>query len=203
MIYLSRMNLNPRSRQARKELNDPYQMHRTLSKAFGDDQSYREARLLFRVEEPQPPKPLCVLVQTLLAPDWQSVGGGDYWLGEPQTKSFDPDFREGQRFYFRLRANPTQRVQGRRLGLYKEDEAEQWLLRQAHNHGFQILQSRVAPIAKTTAKNGQGTQSTFCVARFDGLLRVSDESKFLDALRGGIGSGKGYGFGLLTLAVHK
>ena len=39
MLYLSRLALNPRSRQAQAEIRDPYQMHRTLSKAFpeGDD----------------------------------------------------------------------------------------------------------------------------------------------------------------------
>jgi CRISPR system Cascade subunit CasE len=35
---------------------------------------------------------------------------------------------------------------------------------------------------------------------FDGLLRVTDPEALLAALAGGIGSGKGFGFGLLSLA---
>jgi len=37
MIHLSLLILNPRSRQIQAELRDPYQMHRTISRAFGED----------------------------------------------------------------------------------------------------------------------------------------------------------------------
>jgi CRISPR system Cascade subunit CasE len=203
MIYLSQLTLNRRSRQVRQELNDPYQMHRTLSKALGDDkQLYREARLLFRVEESQRTNRLCVLVQTLLPPDWQAVGNDDYFQEMPQMKAFDPTFRAGQSLFFRLRANPTKRVDGKRLGLYKEEEALQWVERQAGANGFQITRLVCSPLSKSTAKNGQGSQSTFCVARFDGTLRVLEPDKFMNVLKQGIGSGKGYGFGLLTVAAR-
>jgi CRISPR system Cascade subunit CasE len=36
--------------------------------------------------------------------------------------------------------------------------------------------------------------------RFDGLLQVADPARLQAALRQGIGSGKGLGFGLLSLA---
>lgn len=36
--------------------------------------------------------------------------------------------------------------------------------------------------------------------RFDGVLRVTDVEVLLDALRGGIGPAKAFGFGLLSLA---
>jgi hypothetical protein len=35
-MFLSMIEVNPRCRQVQAELRDPYQMHRTLSKAFGD-----------------------------------------------------------------------------------------------------------------------------------------------------------------------
>ena len=40
-MYLSRLILNPRSRQVRNELADPYEMHRTVCKAF-PDANYRD-----------------------------------------------------------------------------------------------------------------------------------------------------------------
>lgn len=51
-LYLSKLSLNNRSRQAQSELRDPYEMHRTLSKAFTDDHAQNaEGRCLFRVDE--------------------------------------------------------------------------------------------------------------------------------------------------------
>ena len=41
---------------------------------------------------------------------------------------------------------------------------------------------------------------THVAVRFDGLLEVTDPVKFLETLRAGIGSAKGFGFGLLSLA---
>jgi len=35
---------------------------------------------------------------------------------------------------------------------------------------------------------------------FDGLLRVTNVPRFVETLQAGIGSGKGLGFGLLSLA---
>jgi CRISPR system Cascade subunit CasE len=37
---------------------------------------------------------------------------------------------------------------------------------------------------------------------FDGVLQVIDPAQMLEALRKGIGSGKGMGFGLLSLAPY-
>ena len=48
-------------------------------------------------------------------------------------------------------------------------------------------------------KNGH-TDGRFFAMRFDGLLGVTDPVQFLEALRAGIGSAKGFGFGLLSLA---
>jgi CRISPR system Cascade subunit CasE len=48
-------------------------------------------------------------------------------------------------------------------------------------------------------KNGY-TDERFFAVRYDGLLEVTDPVKFLETLRAGIGSAKGFGFGLLSLA---
>jgi CRISPR system Cascade subunit CasE len=41
----------------------------------------------------------------------------------------------------------------------------------------------------------------FSAARFDGVLQISDADLFTDALESGIGSAKGFGFGLLSVAL--
>jgi CRISPR system Cascade subunit CasE len=51
----------------------------------------------------------------------------------------------------------------------------------------------------TSAGKLQPTAS-FSAARFDGLLQVNDAKRFLETLTAGIGSGKAFGFGLLSVA---
>ncbi|HOS94023.1 MAG TPA: type I-E CRISPR-associated protein Cas6/Cse3/CasE, partial [Armatimonadota bacterium] len=47
-MYLSRLILDPRSRQVASELERPYEMHRTLTRAFDD--GGQGDRVLFRAD---------------------------------------------------------------------------------------------------------------------------------------------------------
>ncbi len=44
------------------------------------------------------------------------------------------------------------------------------------------------------------SRSQFSAARFDGVLQVTDAAKFLHAIERGVGPGRGFGFGLLSVA---
>ena len=48
--------------------------------------------------------------------------------------------------------------------------------------------------------DGSSTRLTFCGVAFEGRMQVVDSVLFHAALRAGIGSGKAYGYGLLSLA---
>jgi CRISPR system Cascade subunit CasE len=52
---------------------------------------------------------------------------------------------------------------------------------------------------KRSERSAQGGQ-THVPVLFEGVLRVNDPAKLIEAVRNGIGSAKGYGFGLLSLA---
>ncbi len=131
---------------------------------------------------------------------------------------------------FRLRANPTRKIDthggptsgerrnGRRVELYREEDRLAWLHRKAGQHGFEVLASKLAPgisdahvgtIGKVTghkmatvdtSQQRCETSLTFGAAVFEGRLRVVDSDALRNALVQGIGSGKAYGFGLLSLA---
>ena len=47
---------------------------------------------------------------------------------------------------------------------------------------------------------GGGHGTTHLSVLFEGLLRITDETCFLETLVRGIGSGKAFGFGLLSIA---
>lgn len=137
--------------------------------------------------------------------------------------------REGMILRFRLRGNPTKKVgtsrkaerlagekkdNGRRVALLAEKAQIEWLARKGFTSGFRILTVRAsseAPDVYTGGRSlitgskwrkveGHRLDLTFRGVVFDGRLVVTDREAFLAAVRKGIGSGKAYGFGLLSLA---
>lgn len=219
-MYLSRLILNPRSRQARNELADPYEMHRTVMKAFvgrlEDDE-----RVLFRVEvQPRSGIPT-LLVQSLHEPDWSLLitSQRNYLLDQvhlpfgadnPAVKEVNLSLKAGQRLTFRLRANPTvkkrfdDKKHGNRVGIYKEDEQIEWLKRKMDSAGSTLLSARIVKEpslrGKLFVEKDKDKRMKFLSVKFEGILEVKDSVSLLDTVQAGIGSGKGLGFGLLSLA---
>jgi len=204
-MYLSMLKLNPRSRQVQAELRDPYQMHRTICKAFGvDKEAWKEARVLFRVDESNEGRMLRALVQSAIKPDWSRITApDDYLLTEIQCKDVAPVFKAGQRLAFRLRANPTVKREGKREGIYGEMERLEWLNRKGEANGFFVQQARVISDGKQKGLTTRGCETVFSAAVFEGVLVVTDPDAFRAAFESGIGSAKGFGFGLLSVALVK
>ena len=202
MIYLSRLLLNPRSRQAQKDRRNPYEMHRTLSKAFEEGkEEFHKARCLFRLEESPTSEGVGVLVQSRVAPEWQRLTQStDYWLHPPQTKVVNLDMPVGSRLAFRLRANPTVCQDGRRNPIKDEDAQLQWLIRKGTAHGFRPGMAQVTHVEVVKFCTAADRSVTMQAVQYDGVLIVVDAQAFSTALEGGIGSGKGFGFGLLSIA---
>jgi CRISPR system Cascade subunit CasE len=235
-LYLSRLSLNPRSRQVRSEMAHPYEMHRTLMRAFPGESDGGPGRVLFRLEEDRRLESPTVLVQSEKEPRWTFLGElNDYLCADVETpKDIMPAYqnlRNGQILRFRLRANPTKRIakqddpmKGKRVELARENEQIDWLIRKGLERengvpgGFQLLMKAVkntrgeagkiacvdvCPEGKQTGRKreeGHGHVTTHLAVLFDGLLRVTDKGAFLESLIRGIGSGKAFGFGLLSVA---
>jgi CRISPR system Cascade subunit CasE len=204
MMYLTQLALNPRCRQVREDLADPYELHRTLLRVFPDAEDGGPGRVLYRVEPPRGEPRFLVLVQSDVAPDWSRLGvPGGYLLGPPATKPFDPSFAVGQRLCFRLRANPTVKRDGKRRPLLDEGQQRAWLDRKAADAGFRVVRAEVTAEGASCGRKPAGADTltlTLHAVRFDGLLAVTDPGRVRQALQAGIGCAKGFGFGLLSLA---
>ena len=245
-LYLSRLAINPRSRQVMSELAQPYEMHRTLMRAFpkAADEAKTKARdefgVLFRVEVDDARGAAKVLVQSLIEPDWSFLNGlGDYLCADaempnPSFKDIMPayqDLHNRQILRFRLRANPTKRIakqgdlmKGKRVELRRESEQIDWLMRKAQQRekgvpgGFELLMKEVknmrgeirmvqrVNVCPEGKQNGRkrdaagGHVTTHLAVLFEGFLQVTDKNAFLETLVHGIGPGKAFGFGLLSVA---
>ncbi|MEQ1439988.1 type I-E CRISPR-associated protein Cas6/Cse3/CasE [Fontimonas sp. SYSU GA230001] len=227
-MYLHRIHLNPRCKEARRDLADPYQMHATLCRAFfpHDMPCPSGGALLWRLEpetdEHGRPR---LLIQSSASPDWTRVAPSD-WLdrAEPgidleQRLALDR-LSVGHIFRFRLRANPCKAVQRRRTGLVHPDAQLAWLARKGEQHGFVLPPQdsqdyfdclsgspryarpdvRVSQTGILSGKQHNGNTISVYSVLFEGRLAVSDAAKFKAALKMGIGHGKVMGLGLLSIA---
>lgn len=215
-MHLSKLTLHPRSRDARRDAGSPYDLHRTLARAFATPEGvdYRSHhRVLFRLEPASPTaKGQVVLVQSGTLPDWHELPEG--YLLDAQTRPNEPSFAEGQTFAFRLVANPTRKVkrpgqrQGRRVGLgdtLTENGSSpvlEWLHGKGQQHGFSVSFAVVNPFVLGSCLHPLSDKRGLPLwgARFDGLLQIKDLKLFSEALQRGIGPAKAFGFGLLSLA---
>jgi CRISPR system Cascade subunit CasE len=153
-------------------------------------------------------------------PDWTSIGVQG-WLAKADppidlnNRLKLDSLKSGQRFRFRLRANPVVTRNGKRLGLLKQEEQAIWIARKGERHGFSLSQlasfdrsepSQVRVDVRVSQEQMlHGTQHAgngiriFSVL-YDGILSVSEPAKFRDAMQTGIGHGKVLGLGLLSVA---
>lgn len=207
-MYLSKLVLNSRNRRVIKEINSPYEMHRTISKAFYSEDSLPGNRILFRVE-PGNERAVTLIIQSQVMPQWSKLTvENDYFYGDniPQTKKVELKIIEGLNLLFRLRANPTKRekVSRKRIGIYSEEELLNWIIRKGEENGFSVSSVNIAkePKVKTGVK-GQEIRhfAEFNSVLFSGNLLVKNADLFIGAIYNGIGSAKGFGFGLLSIAL--
>lgn len=219
-MYLSRLILNARNRAVQRDLARPYDLHRTLLSAFpaGRVDTERTADdaigLLYRVDEDARTGSLHLLVQAQQTPQWERLPATGYLLsipGNPATRDVQLQLKAGQQLAFRLRANPTRRLsagsgnKGKRVGIYEEEAQLAWLARKGDQHGFRLLQAQIRDDGKV--RQGQAVHAPNGVhglellsVQFDGFLEVMDPAALVHAVGSGIGSGKAFGFGLLSLA---
>lgn len=115
---------------------------------------------------------------------------------------------------------------GKRVELYRENDQLEWLVRKSMGNGgetsgFEIpcdeteidergsshlkfVRARNEGKVKCTKKDTYGKETTHVVTQnavtFEGILRVTDLDSFIRTLIRGIGPGKAFGFGLLSIA---
>jgi len=220
-MFLHRILLNPRCREVRRDLSDPYQLHSTLCRAFSPpDRKCPSGDFLWRLEPETGPKGYpSILVQSSTMPDWEGIAVKG-WL----TKA-DPaiDLRDRlnihrlqmrQKYRFRLRANPCVCRNGKRLGLFRAEEQETWIQRKGQLHGFELpkltafdlsesskkrVDVRISQEQMVRGKQHSGNHIRIFSVLYDGILSVTEPDSFRNALQSGIGHGKVMGLGLLSV----
>ncbi|MFJ2769185.1 type I-E CRISPR-associated protein Cas6/Cse3/CasE [Streptomyces sp. NPDC087300] len=206
---LARIHLNPHSREVQRDLRDATQMHKTLMRLVPDDLGAtprQDTGLLFRLDESPDASTLLVQATAPLDPSRLPTG-----YGHTEIKDLAPLFaalREGLAVRYRITVNPVKRE---RLPLEQKHqrgkivplagpEADQWWTRRATEAGLHLNAMLPTPQRPVQPRGTDAPPMRHSLIRYDGTATVTDPKALAIALLTGIGRGKSYGAGLLSLA---
>lgn len=224
-MFLTKIELDPTRRLARKYLGSPQVMHAVVQKAAGDEHGEGTGRTLWRVD--RTPAGTALFLMTPSLPDCSQLAEEAGAAGtEPRSLDYSPfleRIRRDQVWAFRLAANPSYSVprgpgvRGKKVGHVTVEQQRQWFLDRASQNGFELV---------PTADEGDGTsEGLLMVVRrerpvfgrqrpnstvrdrvtisrtvYEGVLRVTNPDELRYVLISGLGRSKAYGCGLMTLA---
>jgi CRISPR system Cascade subunit CasE len=225
-MFLSKVTLNTRHRTTYNLLADLYAQHRFVMSAFPDlrgserqsEGSQSQQGVLYRLDTMKQSDEIFFLVQSMVAPEWGKAEAlHRATICSAVFREWNPTFMQGARYRFRLRANPSVcrvnrdeagKRNPKREGLFTEEAQRDWLIRTAERCGFGVQSEAVVITPKGKLEGAmpqnEGKRQTNMVTcftvDFDGALFVKDAERFAVSLREGVGRGKAWGCGLLSLA---
>ncbi len=217
-MYLSKIVLNTRNRGVMADISNMYSMHQTLISMLPGYDNSPDSKYLYRLEQDERRNTAIIQMQSEIEPCFDKHFDTGY-LQIAQSKEYSPKFNNGEQYRFRLYANAVRKrtynpdkdtnpnpnkksSESVLVPMYKEDEMEKWLSDRAISNGFELLgQPNMAKSYRKFSKKGESAHSSNLFGvQYDGILRITDAEQFAEALRSGIGKGKAFGFGLLSVA---
>ena len=209
-MYLSKIQLDLRHPSVRQALRDCNDMHRNLMQGFPNHQIEEVARkscnTLYRLVEKR--NEIYLLLTSELVPDRAALASRGYILSPDSPKNIsalEQVLLDGMTLRFELLASPCRKVasqqkNSRRVFLRTEDARAEWLAKKAEQCGFEILEVAENSNSFSVEGDKQEMRIHYNAVCFVGTLRIFNKEKFWKAYCEGIGPGKAYGLGMLTVA---
>ncbi|MET9774563.1 type I-E CRISPR-associated protein Cas6/Cse3/CasE [Streptomyces sp. NPDC006367] len=212
-VWLTRIVPHAASRDARRDLGNAVGLHRRLMSLFPDEAGpdpRAALGVLHRVED-SPAGPY-ILMQSRHQPDLGRLPDN---YGTAAVREIGPllsALRSGANIHFRCIASPVRKPGASTRALYHLPavvplagaHADEWWIRQADTAGLKVLTLHSQPLDSATGIRGQRGADQQRIrharTRFDGTAAVIDPDRLRAKLTDGIGRGKAYGCGLLTIA---
>lgn len=213
-LWLTRIVPDQRHRDARRDAATAVGLHHRLMSLFPDDvpstEPRRELGVLFRTETgPNGPH---ILLQSAREPDLARLPTG---YGHAQAKTLAPlldALRPGLRIRYRVAANAIRKPGATTRELYNLSAvvplsghaADEWWTRQAENSGLTLTTLHSTPLdAARGPRRDDQRPVKHARTLFEGTAVITDADRLRTRLTEGIGKGKAYGCGLLSLAPHQ
>lgn len=221
--WLTKIVPDLRDRGVRRRIGSAGELHGLLldlvRPALGpeDVPNPRErAGMLFRVDHDHGGTQL--LVQSRCDLDTGRLGPGFTVIGRRDLSPLLDRLEKGTLVRYRIAANPTRRLgrtdrerpqrtadggplsSGEHTTALYGAAADAWWERKAAEHGLEV-DGFTAHGLQDARDRRNGRRVRHAVVRFDGVARVEDPDAVRTAVRAGVGRGKSFGCGLLSLAV--
>ena len=213
-LWLTSLTPHLDHRDTLADLADVTRLHRRLMSLFPNSlgtSARSAAGLLFRVEAAA--NSVRVLIQSSIQPDLSRL---PHRYGQAETIQLDnflQTLTNGMTVRYRITANPSKQLPrgytgpghpGQRVAL-RGAQAEAWWRKHADHAGLTLTNLVMFPrrdlVGHQTGqilKAGNG-KIRHAAAQYDGTATIRDLDTVRDAIRNGIGRGKPYGCGLLSV----
>lgn len=198
-MYLSKLVFDAGKPNVRRDLTDCCQMHRSVMAPFpGDGEGRLGMGIQYRVEGESH-----VLIQSLVSPDPARCPAGYAIAGVKDVTGSFSAIKEDDVLRFALLANPSRREvhNGKRHALATRPQWLEWLREKGELFGFALeADDGILTAPRRIYGHKNGMTVTLGAVYYEGILQVTQRMLFRSALETGIGQGKSYGLGLLSVA---
>ncbi|MFJ4469628.1 type I-E CRISPR-associated protein Cas6/Cse3/CasE [Streptomyces sp. NPDC089424] len=212
-LWLTRIVPDAGSRDARRDLSGPIGMHRRIMSLFPPDAGpdpRAQFGVLFRTEDtPAGPH---LLIQSTHEPDTSRLPDSyGTALSRPLDALIDA-IRPGLTIRYRCVASPVRKPGATTRALYNLPPvvpltgaaADEWWTRQADNSGLKLFTHHSRPLDAARGERRPDSAPPQRIrhnrTQFDGTAAIIDTDLLRTSIRTGIGRGKAYGCGLLSIA---
>ncbi len=209
MIYFTQL-------KPRQPIENLYHIHQKLWKAFGSNQESKRD-FLFRDEKTNDENQI-ILVQSLTEPNWELT----FLKEEYAQKARSLKFAKAEQYFFKTRMNAVKAIKQKKgarskkvplkaLDYFDQPQFDEngeissiypgWLSRQGIKCGFDLLQYNSIGSVQVLASGKSDNISNICLngEEIQGYLQVNDPDLFMKTVKTGIGRGKAFGFGMISL----
>lgn len=210
-MLLTRIELDPTKRTTIMALSNPNRFHGAIEKS----RMIEGERILWRIDELGGRKYLMILSPSPTNGNFLAEQFG-YPGTPPEQKSYSAllnRIKEGSVWNFRLTANPTfsswsdrkdSQDRGKVKGEISTSVQLKWLERKAVANGFSLKPNQFGVVSSrwvTFRKRTENRKVSLTQVTYEGMLTVTNPELFKRALVDGIGRGKAYGMGMLTVVT--
>lgn len=205
-MFLSRISLDRYNRNTLRALSSPSMFHGAIEHSFEGDRK----RNLWRIDCLG--NQLYLLLLSDCEPELSSFCSQfGYKESSYEIKVYDrllDRIKNGDKWHFRLTANPTKsmphqknRERGKVAAHVTTDFQKKWLIKKSEKNGFSVTENSFDIVQNRWFRfyKKESKAISLLSVTYEGILEVTDADLFRNALTNGIGRGKAYGMGLLTI----
>jgi len=201
-LFASVLRLD-RTSHRKLKITDPYSLHRVVYSLFEDvrNDSEKSAHIssgILYADQGGDWRGR----QVLLLSDREPCLPSDAEGIEIEPRAIPPDFLEHEAYRFKVIANPTRQMNGKKIPVKGREAITDWFCQCApKNWGFEAVRDTIAigRVEVLQFKGKAGAPITLAQAHIEGCLRIKDKALFQTSFRRGIGRGHAFGCGLLQI----